>query len=84
MSDAERYIEKRARQDEEFAGGFEAGYAGFKIGVILRQAREAAGLMQEEVARRVYMGRTARTNLFTISRIPGILIICLQRVFEVA
>ncbi len=65
MSDVKRYIEKRAKRDKEFAENFEAGYADFKIGVVLRQAREAAGLTQEEVARRL------RTKKSAISRIEN-------------
>jgi hypothetical protein len=38
-----------AERDPEFAENYEVGYADFKIGVILRQAREAAGLTQDEV-----------------------------------
>lgn len=49
MSDLTRYVEKRLENDAEFADGFEVGYAHFKIGVLLRQAREAAGM---------YRGRT--------------------------
>ncbi|MDP3184755.1 MAG: helix-turn-helix transcriptional regulator [Anaerolineales bacterium] len=65
MSDVKRYIQKRAERDTEFAKNFEDGYADFKIGVILRQAREAAGLTQEEVARRL------RTKKSAISRIEN-------------
>lgn len=53
MSDVKRYIEKRIETDTEFANGFEVGYANFKIGVMLRQTREAAGMTQEEVARQL-------------------------------
>ena len=63
MSDVERYIEKRAERDEEFAVNFEAGYADFKIGVILRQAREAAGLPQEEVARKLQTQKSAISRI---------------------
>ena len=47
MSDLTRYIEKRKPVDAEFALDFEEGYANFKIGVLLRQAREAAGLTEK-------------------------------------
>ena len=47
MSDVQRYTEKRAKRDKTFAKNFETGYSEFKIGVILRQAREEAGLTQE-------------------------------------
>jgi HTH-type transcriptional regulator / antitoxin HipB len=65
MSDIERYIEGRAERDAEFAENFEAGYGNFKIGILLRQAREAAGLTQEEVARKL------QTQKSSISRIEN-------------
>jgi ribosome-binding protein aMBF1 (putative translation factor) len=65
MSDVKGYIQKRAARDTEFTENFDAGYADFKIGVILRQARESAGLTQEEVARRL------RTKKSAISRIEN-------------
>jgi DNA-binding XRE family transcriptional regulator len=65
MSDVEHYATKRAKRDEAFAKTFEAGYTEFKIGVILRQAREEAGLTQEEVARRLHAQKS------TISRIEN-------------
>lgn len=51
MSDLQKYIDKRKRRDSEFAEGFEAGYSNFKVGVILRQARENAGMTQGEKKR---------------------------------
>ena len=63
MSDVEHYIEKRAERDREFAENFETGYADFKIGVILRQAREAAGLTQEEVARKLQTQKSAISRI---------------------
>ena len=53
MSDLQRYIEKRLVRDPEFAEGFQEGYADFKVGVLLRQAREDAGLTQAEMARQL-------------------------------
>ncbi len=63
MSDIRRYVEKRMRTDAEFAEGFEIGYANFKIGVVLRQARESAGLTQEEVARRLNTTKSAISRI---------------------
>lgn len=63
MSDVKQYIQKRSEQDAEFADHFEAGYAEFKIGVVLRQAREAAGLTQEEVARRLQTKKSAISRI---------------------
>jgi HTH-type transcriptional regulator / antitoxin HipB len=65
MSDVKRYVQKRAKVDAEFAQNYEAGYADFKIGVILRQARESAGFTQEEMARRL------QTKKSSISRIEN-------------
>jgi len=63
MSDVKRYIQKRAERDVEFAVNYEVGYADFKIGVILRQAREAAGLTQEEVAQRLQTKKSAISRI---------------------
>ncbi|GAB4439008.1 MAG: hypothetical protein Fur0044_35650 [Anaerolineae bacterium] len=63
MSDVSRYIEKRMKADADFAVGFELGYANFKIGVVLRQAREAAGLTQEEVAQRLNTTKSAISRI---------------------
>jgi DNA-binding XRE family transcriptional regulator len=65
MSDVKAYIKKRAARDAEFADGFEAGYANFKVGVMLRQAREAKGLTQADIAARL------GTQRATISKIEN-------------
>jgi hypothetical protein len=36
-----------------FGGGFGTGYEQFKIGIMLRKAREDAGLTQDEIAERL-------------------------------
>ena len=48
--DLEKYIARRKRADKAFAKDFDAGYEEFKIGVMLRQAREQAGVTQEKLA----------------------------------
>lgn len=65
MRDVQRYIKERAERDSEFTLNFNEGYNDFKIGIILRQAREAAGLTQEEVAVRL------KTKKSAISRIEN-------------
>lgn len=50
MDDLDAFIEERKAGDPEFAKGFELGYQKFKLGVLLRQAREEAGLTQDQVA----------------------------------
>ena len=63
MSDVERYIKQRKGTDPAFAEGFEVGYREFEIGVLLRQAREDAGLTQEELAKRINTKKTAISRL---------------------
>lgn len=63
MSDLKKYIDKRKKEDKAFAEGFEEGYEQFKIGVILRQARESAGLTQEELALRLKTKKTAISRI---------------------
>ena len=63
MSDVEKYIARRKKIDPEFVDGFEEGYKEFEIGVLLRQAREKAGLTQEELAKRMRTKKTAISRL---------------------
>jgi transcriptional regulator with XRE-family HTH domain len=42
---------------------FEEGYREFKIGVLLRQAREEAGLTQEQLADLIHTKKTAISRL---------------------
>lgn len=63
MSDIKKYISERKKRDKVFAKGFEEGYEQFKIGVILRQARESTGLTQEELARRLKTKKTAISRI---------------------
>ena len=65
MDDLEKYIKNRKQRSPAFADGFEAGYEQFKIGVMLRTAREEAGLSQGELAGRL------RTKKSAISRIEN-------------
>jgi ribosome-binding protein aMBF1 (putative translation factor) len=65
MSDVERYIEKRKKRNPKFAANFESGYEAFKFSVMLRQARERAGLTQEMIAKKL------RTKKSAISRIEN-------------
>lgn len=63
MSDLKKYIDYRKKKDKTFAGGYNEGYEQFKVGVMLRQAREAAGLTQEELARRLKTQKTAISRI---------------------
>ena len=46
MSDLTKYTQARAARDPEFADGLETGYAEFKVGVLLLQAREMGELQE--------------------------------------
>lgn len=63
MNDLEKYIEKRKKKDLKFARGFEEGYKEFKIGVLLKQAREQAGLTQQELATIMNTQKTAISRI---------------------
>ena len=65
MSDVERYIENRKKRSAKFAQNFESGYEAFEFSVMLRQARERAGITQEMIARKL------RTKKSAISRIEN-------------
>ena len=65
MSDLYEYVKKRKASDLVFAESFDDGYNEFKIGVVLRQARESAGLTQEQIA------KSLGTQKSVISRIEN-------------
>lgn len=63
MSDLKKYTSERKKKDRKFAEGFDEGYEQFKIGTMLRQARESAGLTQEELAARIKTQKTAISRI---------------------
>jgi HTH-type transcriptional regulator/antitoxin HipB len=63
MSDLKKYIRERKKRDKSFSEGYDEGYEQFKIGLILRQARESAGLTQEELAMRLKTKKTAISRI---------------------
>jgi len=63
MDDLEKYIEKRKKQSSDFSESFEIGYENFKIGVLLKQAREEAGITQEELAEKLHTKKSAISRI---------------------
>ncbi len=63
MSDLKKYIKKRKEKDRKFAKDYDEGYEQFKVGVMLKQARESAGLTQEELASRLKTKKTAISRI---------------------
>ena len=63
MSDLRKYVKKRQARDRQFANDYDTGYEQFKIGVMLKQARENAGMTQEELAARLHTKKTAISRI---------------------
>ena len=63
MSDLKKYIQHRKGEDKVFAQSYDVGYEEFKIGVMLRQAREDAGITQEELAEKLNTKKTAISRI---------------------
>lgn len=63
MSDLQAYISDRKKRDPEFAKGYDEGFRSFKIGVLLKQARENAGLTQDELAKQLNTKKTAVSRI---------------------
>ena len=65
MDDLEKYIDKRKKKSKYLRENFENRYETFKIGILLKKAREDAGLTQDEIAKRL------KTKKSAISRIEN-------------
>ena len=63
MSDLKKYVSKRKSIDSEFAEGYEEGYQSFKIGALFKQAREASGLTQEQLAEKLHTKKSAISRI---------------------
>jgi ribosome-binding protein aMBF1 (putative translation factor) len=61
--DLEKYVEKRKRKSPDFERDFESGYADFRIGVVLKQARKQAGFTQAELAKKLRTKKSAISRL---------------------
>jgi HTH-type transcriptional regulator / antitoxin HipB len=63
MDDLEKYVEIPKKRSRAFANGFETGYDQFKIGVMLRAAREEAGFTQDDIAKRLSTKKSAISRI---------------------
>ena len=63
MSDLKKYIEKRKQTDAVFALNFDEGYQAFKMGILLKQARQQAGITQEELAQQLNTKKSAISRI---------------------
>ena len=65
MNDLQHYIDERKKTDKGFVFHYDNGYEEFKIGALIREARQKSGLTQEELAKRL------NTTKGAISRIEN-------------
>jgi len=65
MDDLDKYIARRKRKSKYLDENFEDRYETFKIGILLKKAREEAGLTQDEIAKKL------KTKKSAISRIEN-------------
>lgn len=63
MSDLQKYIKKRKSRDAAFALDYDSGYEQFKIGVLLKKAREEAGFTQEQLAEKLNTRKSAISRI---------------------
>ena len=63
MSDLKKYIDNRKKSDTSFAKDYDLGYSEFKIGVLLKRAREEAGLTQDEIAKKLHTKKSAISRI---------------------
>ncbi|MCP3851853.1 MAG: helix-turn-helix transcriptional regulator [Gammaproteobacteria bacterium] len=52
-------MSKRKERDSEFSDGYQA----FKIGAVLRQARESSGMTQEQLAEKLHTKKSAISRI---------------------
>ena len=65
MDHLDNYIAKRKKKSKYISRNFDRGYQDFKIGAMLKLAREESGLTQEEIAKKL------KTKKSAISRIEN-------------
>ena len=63
MDDLEKYIDQRKKRSTNFVNIFDKGYENFKIGVLLKQAREEAGITQEDLAKKLNTKKSAISRI---------------------
>ena len=63
MSDLKKYVTNRKKKDPAFALEYDSGYSDFKIGALLKQAREESGYTQEEIARKLHTKKSAISRI---------------------
>ena len=63
MKNLKQYVTKRKADDVDFAKDYATGYEEFKIGVLLKTAREEAGFTQEALAKKLNTKKSAISRI---------------------
>jgi len=63
MSDFKKYKNKRIAQNPEFFKDYEKRLDTFKLGVLLKQARQEAGLTQKQVADQLHTSKSVISRM---------------------
>jgi len=63
MSDLQRLKKELAEKNPEFWDGYEERFETFKLGVLLRQAREDAGLTQQQIADQLHTTKSVISRM---------------------
>jgi len=63
MSDFKKYKNKRMAQEPEFFKDYEKRLDTFKLGVLLKQARQDAGLTQKQVADQLHTSKSVISRM---------------------
>jgi len=63
MSDLEKYVTNRKKQDTEFADGYDVGYEAFKFGAIIKELRLENGMTQEDLAKKLHTRKTVVSRM---------------------
>jgi len=57
------FCTERKERDPAFAEGYDSGYREFLVGILLREARERAGVTQEELANAIHTKKSVISRL---------------------
>lgn len=63
MSDLQKYVHARKQKDKQFALNYDQGYEEFKLGLMIKQMREEAGLTQEQLANRLHSKKSVISRM---------------------
>ena len=63
MSDLQKYIDNRKKQDAEFTDGYDVGYEAFKFGALIKELRLKNGMTQEDLAEKLHTRKTVVSQM---------------------